>query len=396
MLFAWLPPAPPDCLEVTLLLIDARFSPFDAACMDEALELAARARCRTHPNPMVGCVIAGEGRVIGRGYHQKAGQAHAETLALLEAGAAARGAVAYVTLEPCAHHGRTPPCAEALVAAGISRVVVAMQDPDPRVSGRGVRILQDAGVQVQVGLRETAARELNRAWLHYKKCARPYTLLKVAMTLDGKIACSGGDSRWVTGPDARAHVHRLRDQTDAILVGVGTVLADNPQLTTRLPEGKVRHPTRVVVDSTLRTPLDARIITDAAVRDSEAPTIIATTEMASPERIQALTDRGATVWVFAPDGDGLVPLGELLDRLAAAELVSLLVEGGGQVHWSFLSQGLVQRLLVYVAPKLVGGLKAPGPVGGPGISRMAEAWRLRDVSVREIGGDFLFEGTLAL
>jgi diaminohydroxyphosphoribosylaminopyrimidine deaminase / 5-amino-6-(5-phosphoribosylamino)uracil reductase len=361
--------------------------------MREALRLAALGRHRTRPNPMVGCVLAKDGRIVGTGYHRQAGGPHAEAFALQEAAEAARGATAYVTLEPCAHHGRTPPCAEALLRAGVNRVVAAMEDPDERVAGRGLQMLREEGVQTEVGLLAAEAEQLNRAWLHWKRSGRPLVTLKAAVTLDGKIACCTGDSRWVTGELARDHVHRSRERSDAILCGVGTVKADNPELTAR-PAGvsDPQDPLRVVVDSLARTPPTARLL-HPEVMARGGKVLIACTKLAPPGRIQALREAGADVVEFEP-ASGLVPLPGLMAELGRRSVASLLVEGGGQIHWSFLQGRLAHRVMVYIAPKLIGGFQAPGWVGGPGLPKMADAWRLTGTEIIRIGEDLLLEGDL--
>lgn len=388
------------------------FSPADRAFMLEALALASRARYRCHPNPMVGCVIVRDGRVVGRGYHQKRGCAHAEVHALREAGELARGATAYVTLEPCCHHGLTPPCAEALVQAGISRAVVAMVDPDERVSGQGINRLRMAGIEVELGCMEADARALNRPWLHWKETGRPYVLLKAAVSLDGKIATAGGESRWVSGEESRNEVHQLRDQSDAILVGIRTVQRDDPQLTTRctapgalaygwglpdavrespalagatdLPGWAPRHPLRVVLDSMGRTPPTAQVL----------PAVIAVTNLAPVARINALREAGADVIELPADQDGVVPVEPLLAELGRRGICSLMVEGGGQVHWSFLQSRMAAGVRWYVAPVLFGGLQAAGAIGGPGVPAIAQAPRLLAVHTRRVQEDLVIEGDL--
>lgn len=389
------------------------FSEADRLHMEQALRLAALGRGRTHPNPMVGCVLVRDGRIVGRGYHRKAGQPHAEALALGEAGEAARGATAYVSLEPCAHHGRTPPCADALVAAGVSRVVAAMVDPDPRVAGKGLQRLEQAGIEVSSGLLEAEAAAINRAYLTLRSTGRPLVVLKWAMTLDGKIACSGGDSRWVTGDAARAHVHRIRDQACAILVGENTVRRDDPELTARPdspgplpdwaggmnpgpdPEWRPRDPLRIILDSMARTELSARVLApDLLERPLPGRTLVAATRQASPLKLAALRKRGAET-LELPDQEGVVALEPLLHELGRRGVASLLVEGGARVHWSFLAQGLADFIMVYLAPKVVGGANAPGPVAGTGLLRMADAWRTGPLTVTPIGEDLLLQGEVA-
>lgn len=358
--------------------------------MKIALELAARAAGRTAPNPMVGAVVVKDGKVVGQGYHARAGTPHAEIHALGEAGGEARGATLYVTLEPCCHHGKTGPCTEAVIEAGISRVVAAMTDPNPLVAGKGLERLREAGIEVVSGLLEEEARSLNEVFVKYITTRRPFVVLKAAMTLDGKIATRSGDSRWITGAPAREYVHRLRDRYDAILVGVNTVLADNPSLTTRLPGGDGRDPVRIVLDSAARTPPGARIIT----QDSRAPVIIAVTAGAPGERVKALEEAGARV-IIQNQKHGRVDIPALLRALASMDITSLLVEGGGQVHASFLESGAADKVVWFIAPKLIGGVSAPGPVSGRGVELLAEAIRVERVNVKSFGDDICVEGYLA-
>ncbi len=355
----------------------------DRLFMREALALARRGRGSTSPNPMVGALVVAGSEIVGRGYHLRAGEPHAEVLALREAGERARGATLYVTLEPCAHWGRTPPCTEAIIQAGIRRVVAAMVDPDENVRGRGLRRLAEAGLQTRVGVEEEDARRLNEAYVKHRTRGMPFVTAKWAMTLDGRIATRSGESRWISSEASRALVHRHRATTDAILVGIGTVLADDPQLTARPPIP--RTPWRVVLDSRLRIPLSARVLAQDGT-----PVVVATTSRAESAARRALEDRGVEVLVF--DGpDGRVDLPALLRELAGRGVMSLLVEGGGTVHGAFLDAGLVDRVMVFVGPCLVGG-PSPGPVAGSGVARLAEAWRLSDLSVRRIGEDIVIEG----
>ena len=344
-------------------------SPPDA--MARALELASRARGRTSPNPLVGAVIVRDGAVLSEGFHRGAGLPHAEVEALRPLGGKAEGATIYVTLEPCCHHGRTPPCTDALLASGIAKVVVAMVDPDPRVSGQGIEALRAAGLSVEVGLLEAEARACNEAWLMARLRQRPFVVLKAGATLDGRIASATGESRWITGPAARARVHALRDQLDAVLVGAGTLRADDPQLTTRLPGG--RHATAVILDTQLS------ISADAAVLSAGCPVILACAEDA-PAR-----DLPATI-LRLPRGPHGVDLHALMRALVDRNLYSLLVEGGGLVHRAFVEAGLVDRLLLFVAPKALAA--GPGWLGGPGYPlAAAPQWRL--TAVEALQGDAL-------
>lgn len=355
--------------------------------MERALRLAERGRGRTSPNPMVGAVLVKNGKIVGEGFHPKAGEPHAEVFALRQSGDAARGATLYVTLEPCCHYGRTPPCTQALIAAGVAEVHLAMLDPNPLMSGHGRAELEAAGIRTVVGERENEARVLNEAFLHWITTRRPFVIAKFAMSLDGKIATRTGDARWITAPPARQYVHRLRDQVDAIAVGVNTVIADDPQLTTRLEQGEVSHPLRVVLDSQGRIPVTARVL------DPSLPgqTVIATTEAMPHQRRRALADR-AEVLVLSTDEEGRVKPETLLTTLGEREITNLLVEGGGTVLASFFARGLVNKMLAFIAPMVIGGQNAPTPVGGVGVSRIADAWRLTDVQVQQVGPDVLMSG----
>lgn len=339
---------------------------------------------------MVGCVLVNRfGLVVGEGWHPKAGEPHAEVFALRQAGEAARGATAFVTLEPCSHHGRTPPCADALLAAGITRVVCAMADPDARVAGSGFAKLRQGGVEVSVGLREAEARALNAAYIKHRVTGLPWVVLKTAATLDGKIAAAGGDSQWITSPVSRRAVHRqLRDRCDAILTGAGTVLADDPALTTRLTHKAGRNPWRIVVDSRLRTPLDAQVVRQSA---QDGKTIIAATLNADPVRRDALEALGCRVLLCEANG-GRVDLPDLMRRLGThGSMISVLVESGGQLAASLLSAKLADRWLAFLAPKIVGGTDAPGPVEDLGISRMADALVVSFRQVRRCGPDIVID-----
>lgn len=358
----------------------------DRHYMKMALELAARARGRTSPNPMVGAVVVKAGHVVGQGYHRRAGTPHAEMLALAEAGRDAAGATLYVTLEPCCHHGRTGPCSEAVIAAGVAKVVIAMADPNPLVAGGGIRRLRDAGLEVIQGVMEEEAWELNEVFIKYITTRQPFTVAKVAMSLDGKIATRTGQSKWITGPEARACGHQLRDWYDAIMVGIGTVLADDPFLTTRLSAEKGRDPVRVILDSQARTPLNATILTQR----SEAPTLIATTASAPLKRLEALRQVGAEVLVV--NEGARVNLNELIKMLGQREVTSILIEGGAEVHGSALTAKIVDKVVWFIAPKIIGGRDAPGPVGGMGVGDLSVAAELERVKVNTLGSDLCVEG----
>jgi diaminohydroxyphosphoribosylaminopyrimidine deaminase/5-amino-6-(5-phosphoribosylamino)uracil reductase len=342
-----------------------------------ALELALRADYRTSPNPMVGAVVVDrEGNLAGEGYHRQAGQPHAEQEAIAVAGDHARGGTLYVNLEPCAHLHRTPPCAEAIILAGIARVVVSMPDPDDRVSGAGIARLEAAGVETVVGVHDERARRLNEFYIKHRMTGRPFVSAKFAMSLDGKTATRTGESRWITGEESRLHGHRLRHIHDAILVGVGTVIADDPELTARLDGEAARQPLRVVLDSRLRTPMSARVV--------GSNTLIVSTRTG---RVGA-----AEILELPATADGRVPLAPLLDELGKRGILSLLVEGGSEVHASFLAEGLVDKVHAYVAPRLIGGRDAPGAVGGHGVERLVQAVQLRDLDTTRLGADILITG----
>lgn len=353
--------------------------------MKRALKLAQRGRGYTSPNPLVGAVIVKNGETVGEGYHRKVGEAHAEINALLEAGEKAWGSTLYVNLEPCAHYGRTPPCTESILKAGIRKVVIATLDPNPQVTGKGVESLRAGGVEVEVGLLEDEARHLNEVFFKYITTGRPFVVIKAALTLDGKVATRSGDARWVTGSKAREEVHRLRHYYDAVMVGSGTVLQDDPRLNCRLQGGK--DPVRIVVDSHLRTPVRSRILN----LESESPTIIATLEGCDRHRKRVLEENGAEILEVPRKGSG-VDLKLLLEMLAYKEVTSVLVEAGPTLNASLFQEELVDKVLFFMAPKILGGVNSPGPVGGRGVETMGEALMLKKMKLRRYGQDFLFLG----
>ncbi len=353
-----------------------------------ALRLAAKAKGRTSPNPMVGAVVVKNGKVIARGWHQKAGEPHAEAIALRKAGKAANGATLYVTLEPCSHtNKRTPPCTPLVIQSGVKRVVVAMIDPNPRVSGNGIKTLKKAGVSAVSGVLEAEARRLNEAFIKHITTGLPFVTLKVAQTLDGKTATASGESKWITGEQARFEGHRLRDSNDAILVGINTVLKDNPSLTARVPKG--RDPIRIVVDSTLRVPVNAKIIT----QKSSARTLIATLATAQKTKIEKLQNAGAEVLLVKGRG-GRVDLRDLMKKLGARGIMSVLIEGGAEVHASAIASGIADKLAVFIAPMLMTGRDSLCSIGGISPARLSQTVRLHDVSIRSMGPDFMVEGYL--
>lgn len=362
----------------------------DEDFMRVALNLARNATGRTSPNPLVGAVIVREGRIVGAGWHRKAGTPHAEIHALNMAGNLAKGATLYVTLEPCSHHGRTGPCAEAVVKAGIKRCVIAMEDPNPKVAGKGIAILKQAGIEVCCGVLEKEAHELNEVFLKWITTKRPFVVLKTAMSLDGKIATATGKSQWITGEAARQKGHVFRDIYDSILVGIGTVLADDPSLTTRLPNQAGKNPVRIIVDSQARTPLNAKVITDGQAR-----TIIAVSDMAPAERVKALQDAGAEVIVAVDQSktdQSKVDLSILMEKLGDMEISSVYVEGGGTVNFSMLQAGLVDKVHAFIAPKLIGGKTALTPVEGDGFAELNEAVELERMTTEMVGEDIMLTG----
>jgi diaminohydroxyphosphoribosylaminopyrimidine deaminase/5-amino-6-(5-phosphoribosylamino)uracil reductase len=355
--------------------------------MRRALDLAQKARHQTSPNPMVGAVLVRDGAVVGEGYHRRAGGPHAEIVALQRGGESARGATLYVTLEPCAHHGRTGPCADAVIAAGVSKVVAALRDPDPRVSGTGLARLEAAGVAVEVGDGAAEAEAVNQRWLKSRREGRPFVALKYAATLDGKIASTTGDSRWVTGEAARRQTHRLRQAYEAIAVGAGTVIADDPQLTARSAAGRPfsRQPLRVVVDGKLRVSPKARVF-DAGL---PGRSLVATTSVAADRRAKEFGAQSVELRAFP--GTDRIEVRALLEFLAGEGVNSLLVEGGGDLAWSFLASGVVDRVYAFLAPRLLGGQRAHSAVDGEGFASLAEAAAMRFVNTRTLGDDVLLE-----
>jgi len=353
--------------------------------MAEALNLARRGLGRTSPNPAVGAVVVRDGQVVGRGFHPQAGTPHAEIFALREAGPLVRRARLYVTLEPCCHWGRTGPCTEAILKAGIARVVVATVDPDPRVNGLGIAWLREAGVDVTVGVLQEAAEELNAAYFKHRRTGLPLVTLKWAMSIDGKIATRPGTRTRLSGEAAAQYTHELRNVHDAILVGVDTILADDPELTCRIPGG--RDPLRVVLDSRLRLPLEARVL----ILTSPARTLVVTTTGAPEEKVAAMRQKGAGVLVF--DGPQ-PPIRWVFEQLAAQGILSVLVEGGATVHTTVLEAQLADRLVAFTAPLILGGTDALSPVVGSGITAIQHAIRLRRITVHQLGDDVVIEGSL--
>jgi diaminohydroxyphosphoribosylaminopyrimidine deaminase/5-amino-6-(5-phosphoribosylamino)uracil reductase len=366
----------------------------DLRFMRAALRLAAKGRGRTSPNPMVGAIVVNHGRIVGQGYHVQAGQPHAEVIALKRAGNRARGATLYITLEPCCHlNKRTPPCVPAIVRSGARRVVIAQHDPNPLVNGRGDSALRRAGISVTVGVARREAEALNEAYRHWVRTKRPYVILKAGMTLDGQIATSSGKAKWITSRLSRRESHRLRAEVDAVLVGVGTVLSDNPSLTARVGSQLTRlaekQPLRVVVDTRLRTPLNAKVLRSVTV----ARTLVATTKAAPSVQRLALQRRGIEV-VTLPALQGRVSLPALMRELGKRGVTALLLEGGAEINAAMLKAKLVQQVRLYIAPALMGGTDATGMIGGKSPRRLAAMLKLKNVHTRVLGGDLVVEGDL--
>lgn len=355
----------------------------DEEYMRLALQLAGKGCGWTAPNPMVGAVIVKNGRVIGQGWHEKYGALHAERNALAACSESPEGATMYVTLEPCCHYGKQPPCVDAILEAKIGRVVVGSADINPRVSGKGIQILREHGISVTEHVLRAECDKLNEVFFHYIATKKPFVVIKYAMTMDGKIATYTGASKWITGEAARAHVQQQRHQYTAIMVGVGTVLADDPMLTCRIPDGK--QPIRIICDTRLRTSLTAQVVTSAR----QIPTILATccTDL---EKRMAYEKAGCHV-VMANEKEGHVDLGYLMEKLGQAQIDSILLEGGGMLNWAALESGIVQKVYTYIAPKLFGGQGAKTPIEGLGVKIPAEAFYLKNSRISQLGEDFLIE-----
>ncbi len=363
--------------------------PSDEEYMRRALEVAAKGRGSVSPNPMVGSVVVRDGAIVGEGWHRRPGEPHAEVLAIRTAGTSARGGDLYVNLEPCAHHGRTPPCVEAIAAAGIRRVVAAVRDPDPRVNGLGFARLAESGIEVAEGVLEDEARRLNETYLCWRATGRPFVTLKMALSLDGKMATGVGDSRWISGEASRLRVHRMRAGADAVMIGAGTLLADDPQLNARLAgEPACRQPRRVIVDGRLRTPPESKVLVSPGGK-----VMLFTRKDAPEERAVRLRDAGAEVIRVPLSGDR-VDLEAVLADLGKREVTSLLVEGGPALLSSFLCGRLADRATVFIAPIFIGGSAGPAPFAGGGSARVADALRLAEIEVERLGDDVMVTGLL--
>jgi len=373
--------------------------------MREAIRLARRGEGRVHPNPLVGAVLVKNGRVIGRGFHAVFGGAHAEVAALENASQDPKGSTLYVNLEPCSHFGKTPPCADLLIRSGIKRVIIGTNDPNPLVRGRGIARLKQEGIPALPGVLEKECRDLNKGFFHWIKSKMPYVTVKIAQSLDGKIATREGESQWITGKEARSFSHGLRRRNDAVLVGVNTVLKDDPLLSVRLNGGHGLQPLKVILDSELKTPPNARIFS----KDSPGPVLLAVTKRVSNKKIQVfkkslirhsksagrrVKNLCVEILRFAQDDDEKVDLKAVLKSLGKKGVLSALIEGGGEVIGDAFSKKLVNEVYFFIAPMIIGGRAAPTSVGGDGISRLEQAVRVREWKVERLGEDFLFHGFL--
>lgn len=361
------------------------FLSYDEKYMRLAMQLAGNAIGRTSPNPLVGAVIVKDNRVVGCGWHRKAGTPHAEVHALNQAGELAQGADVYVTLEPCAHYGKTPPCAKALVEAKVKNVYGGLLDVNPKVAGKGFKILEDAGIHVEYGFLQDELRKQNEVFFKWIEHKKPFIVLKAAMTLDGKIATATGQSKWITNETSRAYGYKLRDIYDGIMVGINTVIEDNPMLTARVDGGK--NPIRIVVDSSLKIDINANV-----VQDKSAKTIVATTDKADKDKILKLQAQNVDVIVVDKDENDKVDIEKLLDILGQQNICSILVEGGATLSGSFVAKKLVDKVYFFIAPKIVGGKEAKTPVAGTGILNLQEALALKDIQFEKLEEDILIIG----
>ncbi|MEE2987610.1 MAG: bifunctional diaminohydroxyphosphoribosylaminopyrimidine deaminase/5-amino-6-(5-phosphoribosylamino)uracil reductase RibD [Nitrospinota bacterium] len=361
----------------------------DCQHMSRTLDLACRAEGRTSPNPMVGAVVVKKGKVVGEGYHARAGGPHGEIVALRKAGGRARAGTLYINLEPCCHYGRTPPCTDAILASGIKKVIVGMRDPNKEVAGKGIRILKQNGIEVVTGVLEPECRRLNEIYVKYISTGKPYVILKAALSLDGKISTRTGESQWITGSAARQKSHELRNKVDAVLVGTETVLNDNPRLTTRIKNRQVKHPVRVILDRSNRIPLTANTFKN--VRSQRV--IYVSGDGLSVSRKKNL-DRLGVETLILQTNRGRLNLKQLMKKLGEMELVSVLIEGGSEVNASALKEKIVDKILFFVAPIIIGGNNARGAVGGEGIAKLKDAYKIKNLQAIRVGSDFMLEGDL--
>ena len=353
--------------------------------MSKALDLAEKGRGLVSPNPMVGAIIVKDNKIIGEGYHERCGCAHAEVNAFNNAIEDVEGATMYVTLEPCSHYGKTPPCADKIIEMKIARVIVGTLDPNPLVAGRGIDKLKKAGIEVEVGVLEEECKIKNEIFMKYIIDKTPFIIMKAAMSLDGKIATRTGESRWITGDKSRGEVHKLRNEVAGIMVGVNTIIMDDPELTCRIEGGK--NPIRIIVDSSLRIPKESRVVKTS----NQVRTIVATTEKAEEKDKVELKKHGVEI-LETKSKDGKVDLEELVIKLGSLGVDSILLEGGGELNYSALKLGIVDKVQMYIAPKIIGGSLAKGPVSGGGIELLSDAFMLRTLSTKVVGEDILIEG----
>ncbi|MDU6876621.1 bifunctional diaminohydroxyphosphoribosylaminopyrimidine deaminase/5-amino-6-(5-phosphoribosylamino)uracil reductase RibD [Clostridium tepidum] len=355
--------------------------------MKKALNLAEKGEGKVNPNPKVGAIVVKDNKIIGQGYHKYFGGPHAEVYALREAGENAEGATIYVTLEPCSHYGKTPPCTEAIIKAGISKAVIAMTDPNPLVEGNGVEFLKRNGIEVVTGIMEKESKKLNEVFIKYITKKEPFVVLKTASTLDGKIATKTGESKWITGEESRYRVHKIRNDLSGIMVGIETIIKDNPILTTRIEGGKI--PKAIIVDSNLRIPLESKILKTFNERDIYIAT---TNKHKNSSKKNTLENLGAKVLEFEENEEGKVPLKKLIKYLGSEEIDSILLEGGGTLNFSALKEKIVDKVMCFIAPKIMGGQDSKNMIGGNGIESLQDIFKLKNLKVEKIGEDILVEG----
>jgi diaminohydroxyphosphoribosylaminopyrimidine deaminase/5-amino-6-(5-phosphoribosylamino)uracil reductase len=353
-----------------------------------AIKLAEKGKGRVSPNPLVGALVVKGDHIVGQGYHARYGDQHAETKALEEAGSEAKGATIFINLEPCCHHGQTPPCVDEIIKAGISKAVISVKDPNPIVNGKSIEILKSKGIEVKLGIQEKTASKLNEFFFKYITTGTPFVMLKSGMSLDGKVATKTGESKWVTSEPSREYVHQLRNQMDATLVGIETILRDNPRLTTRLKNSKGRDPIRVVIDSLLRIPIRMRIFT----QESDAGNTIITTYNAPIDRIKKIEASGAKVLFVKPKGRNRVDMQAMVKELGKLQITSLLIEGGPGINASAIQEGIVDKVIMFIAPIIIGGKIAPSTIQGDGIARLEDAVRIHNIKTKRLGDDLKVEG----
>ncbi|CAG7839199.1 bifunctional diaminohydroxyphosphoribosylaminopyrimidine deaminase/5-amino-6-(5-phosphoribosylamino)uracil reductase RibD [Clostridium haemolyticum] len=359
----------------------------DLSYMKRAIELSKLGIGYTYPNPLVGAIIVKDNKIIGEGYHKRFGENHAEINALKNAKENVSGATMYVTLEPCSHYGKTPPCVNAIIKSGIKKVIIGMSDPNPLIAGRGTRILKENGIEVVEGILQKEVKKVNEIFIKYITTKLPFCILKTAMTLDGKIATRDGDSKWISNEVSREYVHEIRHKVAGIMVGIGTIIKDNPSLTTRIINKKGRDSTRIIVDSKGRIPIEAKVLN----LESQAKTIIATTELASKEKIEVIRGKGAEV-IITPLCDNRVDLKYLMEELGKRNIDSILLEGGAELNYSALNKGIVDKVIAFISPKIIGGKEAKTPVEGLGKPTISEGINLENIKVSRFQEDIVIEG----